>query len=321
MNSQVASPRPLILVIDTSISGSRGGAAYSYEAGDVLYFTATSDAAEFLFNNREGSIDELNLPAAQTDGTFPTYVLGTNPAGDPRGPYYWQDAPVATYSPAQIDRLVDDARNDGRQLRLLPATLWDRSIEVSRLVYFYIYPYRTIFSGSRLTLNLSGITSSAQTTENLNKNGQYILPFSVSAADSQTLNRSATRGYIEATITTPDGDEYHTVFTAYTSTQPTAPVKQEIATGQTLPNGTYELHTLASRDVSGRRFFYSHTLPIEVLDVGRASRMYLGEANPASPRDTNDVYVDLALSSDRTLTFARGGLAGWTITIYAVRAA
>ena len=37
----------------------------------------TSGSAEFLFNNRDGSIDELNLPAAQTDGSFPTYVLGT----------------------------------------------------------------------------------------------------------------------------------------------------------------------------------------------------------------------------------------------------
>ena len=102
---------------------------------------------------------------------------------------------------------------------------------------------------------------------------------------------------------------------------PVAPTKQLMTTGGTLPTGTYELHAVAHRDVSGRRYFYSHTLPIEVLDVGRASRMYLGEANPASPRDTNDVYVDLALSSDRTLTFARGGLTGWTITIYAVRAA
>ena len=102
---------------------------------------------------------------------------------------------------------------------------------------------------------------------------------------------------------------------------PVAPTKQVMATGQTPPNGTFELLLSGYRDVSGRRHFYSHVLPIEQLEVGRASRMYLGEANPANPRDANDIYVDLALSSDRTLTFARGGIAGWTITLYAVRAA
>ena len=101
---------------------------------------------------------------------------------------------------------------------------------------------------------------------------------------------------------------------------PVAPTKQLMTTGGTLPTGTYELHAVAHRDVSGRRYFYSHTLPIEVLDVGRTSRMYLGEANPASPSDTNDVYVDLALSSDRTLTFAKGGIAAWSVRLYAVRA-
>ena len=98
------------------------------------------------------------------------------------------------------------------------------------------------------------------------------------------------------------------------------PTKQALVTGGTLPDNTYELHAVAYRDVSGRRFFYSHTLPIEVLDVGRSSRMYLGEANPASPRDNNDVYVDLALSSNRTLTFARWGISGWTVVLYAVSA-
>ena len=101
---------------------------------------------------------------------------------------------------------------------------------------------------------------------------------------------------------------------------PVAPTKQLMATGQALPVGTYELLTSGYRDVSGRRHFYSHTLPIELLEVGRASRIYLGEANPASPRDTNDVYIDLALASDRTLTFASGGIAGWTVRLYAVRA-
>ena len=87
-----------------------------------------------------------------------------------------------------------------------------------------------------------------------------------------------------------------------------APTKQAMTSGNALPVGTYELLAAGYRDVSGRRHFYSHTLPIELLETGRSSRIYLGEANPASPRDTNDVYIDIALASDRTLTFASGGI-------------
>ena len=37
LNSQQGSANPLLLVIDTAISGTRGGSAYSYDAGDVVY--------------------------------------------------------------------------------------------------------------------------------------------------------------------------------------------------------------------------------------------------------------------------------------------
>ena len=48
---------PLLLVIDAAISGTRGGAAYSYDAGDVLYFPPPSDAGEYLFNIEDEAID------------------------------------------------------------------------------------------------------------------------------------------------------------------------------------------------------------------------------------------------------------------------
>ena len=149
-----------------------------------------------------------------------------------------------------------------------------------------------------------------------------MLSVPVTGINAGNISREATTsaGYVPVTVSI-GGDTARTVMLAEAAVpEPTAPTKQLMTTGGTLPTGTYELHAVAHRDVSGRRFFYSHTLPIEVLDVGRSSRIYLGEANPASPRSTNDVYVDLALSSDRTLTFAKGGIAAWSVRLYAVRA-
>ena len=49
LNSQLGSSHPLWLVIDTAISGTRGGSAFSWPAGQVLYFPPTSDSPETLF--------------------------------------------------------------------------------------------------------------------------------------------------------------------------------------------------------------------------------------------------------------------------------
>ena len=49
LTSQLGSPRPLILVIDTAISGTRSGTAYTWPAGQVLYFEPASASAEALF--------------------------------------------------------------------------------------------------------------------------------------------------------------------------------------------------------------------------------------------------------------------------------
>ena len=49
LNSQLGSAKPLILVISADIRGTRGGAAYTWPSGQVLYFGPTSDSAEALF--------------------------------------------------------------------------------------------------------------------------------------------------------------------------------------------------------------------------------------------------------------------------------
>ena len=49
LNSQLGSAKPLFLVINAAISGSRGGSSYSYPAGQVLYFAPASDSAEAMF--------------------------------------------------------------------------------------------------------------------------------------------------------------------------------------------------------------------------------------------------------------------------------
>ena len=49
LQSQLGSAKPLILVIDTAISGSRSGSAYNWAAGQVLWYPPTSDVGEPLF--------------------------------------------------------------------------------------------------------------------------------------------------------------------------------------------------------------------------------------------------------------------------------
>ena len=64
--SQLGSAKPLILVIDTDIRGTRSGAPYRYSAGDVVYIPPASEAIEFLFNILEagtGGLSEAQILA------------------------------------------------------------------------------------------------------------------------------------------------------------------------------------------------------------------------------------------------------------------
>ena len=506
LNSQAASANPLLLVIDAAISGTRGGAAYSYDAGDVLYFTPTSDAGEYLFNIEDETIDlsayrtaidqniidnrhtqgillarqeaatadgkavaaqeaiperipdapaaaaadanyELRVPssgesswvAATTGGggggstsgstllfsgnvdittantataagawtvepsaenaalmvfefndlITPTSGSGTltatetvvcthaqwlalvSPAAGaafvtqpnfayiqssgstrlfvsrfsdgslsigsnaidadptplrvtgftPRGPKGDKGDPGGTADLTAVNARIDTLQEYTN--RVTPAGSWEIT-EAARTLRFGVRWATDIARGARASFVVGGITINVSTAEGYSAGDFNVLSVPVTSSNAGTISREATTsaGYVPVTVSI-GGDTARTVMlaeAAATAPAPTAPTKQLMTTSQQLPAGTYELHAVAHRDVSGRRFFYSHTLPIEVLDVGRTSRMYLGEANPASPRDTNDVYVDLALASDRTLTFAAGGIAGWTVRVYTVRA-
>ena len=76
LNSQRGSTRPLLLVIDTAISGNRGGASYAWPAGQVIYFAPLSDSAEALFVLPQG--EEL------ADGAVNTAKLADNAVTEPK---------------------------------------------------------------------------------------------------------------------------------------------------------------------------------------------------------------------------------------------
>ena len=69
LNSQLGSAHPLWLVIDTAISGTRGGSSYNWEAGQVLYFPPTSDTAEPMFVLSQGGMSGV------ADGSITTAKL------------------------------------------------------------------------------------------------------------------------------------------------------------------------------------------------------------------------------------------------------
>lgn len=49
LDSQLGSPRPLIIHVSGDIAGTHSGNDYSWEEGDILYFAPTSASAEYLF--------------------------------------------------------------------------------------------------------------------------------------------------------------------------------------------------------------------------------------------------------------------------------
>ena len=69
LNSQLGSAHPLWLVINTTISGTRGGSSYNWEAGQVLYFPPTSDTAEPMFVLSQGGMSGV------ADGSITTAKL------------------------------------------------------------------------------------------------------------------------------------------------------------------------------------------------------------------------------------------------------
>ena len=109
LNSQVGSAKPLLLVVDTAISGNRGGSSYSWPAGSVIYFPPTSDSAEALFTLPQatgGGSGGLNQ--SQVDARVQAGVLDWAETGN-------SDAlPVAKIPNLNADKITSGTVPDNR---------------------------------------------------------------------------------------------------------------------------------------------------------------------------------------------------------------
>ena len=102
LNAQRTSTMALLLHIRAAISGTRGGSAYSWNLGDVLYFSPGSDSAERVFN--------ISTPIASADLAFRSGILGLSDArrsefGTLAGADIWlRDEEAAPIAPTQANQ-------------------------------------------------------------------------------------------------------------------------------------------------------------------------------------------------------------------------
>ena len=186
---------------------------------------------------------------------------------------------------------MDDVREEVDGVpRLFAAGLWDRSIG-ARLVYFHLFPHETIRSGTSLTLNLNGIRARGNASETYTARGQYLQFFSIAENDAQTLNR-VLRPYLQATITTPNGESYHGVMAIYnsastraTSTVLAAEAAADTAGGisVTLPAdyATYHDLSIAGWETADDAMF-AHDIPTDLLAVQTQTRTLTIAGNPGA---------------------------------------
>ena len=200
LNSQLASPRPLILVIDTSISGSRGGAAYSYEAGDVLYFTPTSDAAEFLFNLGE----DVDLAAYRTSTAQDTIDTGISDRVTTNTGNIATNSNLISSATRTLQSLVTEVDTLHPKIgRLVPITPWIRS-NTARTLRFAWFPLAAVSTSDTLRMSIGGVAHTPRVTEGYSATdvSGIVLAVPVSAANSATITREAntTAGFVRVDL-------------------------------------------------------------------------------------------------------------------------
>ena len=203
LNSQDGSSRPLILVIDADISGIRGGARYSFSAGDVLWIPPTSDVTEFLFNLPTGSSGltqsqvDARIQAGVSDWAeqgntdpIPAAKLTNAPSGGGGTDTTARTAAATALSRTQRLRPVNNyVRFGGAQTLLLE---WKPAVAVANNA-----PLRVNVGGA----NISGVTSpEAIAAGDLQGT---ILSIPINAANSGSIDRSSntSEGHVEIQIT------------------------------------------------------------------------------------------------------------------------
>jgi len=198
LNSQLGSDKALILVIDTAISGIRGGARYTYPAGQVAYIPPTSDVLETLFV----------LPQATGAGGLNTAQVDARVAA---GVEDWAETGnTDELPPAKIPAGVRNGATMAftalaRTQRIRPINQWVRDGGAQTLLVEW-KPVGEVANGAALTVSINGANIGGVTTsEGLaasDTNGT-IVRISVNAANAGTIDRTsnAIAGHVEIQIT------------------------------------------------------------------------------------------------------------------------
>ena len=268
-----------------------------------------------------GAITALNLPAAQTDGTFPLYNLGTNPTGDARGPYYWQRALSFEDLAAWVRTVTNPIEASIESTpRLIASTLWDNRVGGARDVTVAFWPHNNIPNNFGLVLNVQGIQIRIETSQALPKDEQHFLTFGISQANAGTLTRATAKGYLTMELTT-GADVYHGIIPVIQtigrrfSTVLAAENASDTAgvLTITLPVGYETYHDLSfggweTADDS----LFAHDIPTELLASQNAPRNITISGNPGAAGATIARWDP----SNRTFTATQQRNAPWRI-VYA----
>ena len=184
LTSQLGSAKPLLLVIASSISGTRNSESYSYNVGDVLYFTPTSDRAEFLFNLPQSSGGPTSgLNQAQVDARVRALVAdwaeqgNTGRLPEAKITQSLLDAVSGNTGNIQtnsnlvsaLNRTVSSLTTEVDTLhpkigRLVPITPWVRNNE-ARTLQFAWFPLAAVSTSDTLRMSIGGVAHTPTVSE------------------------------------------------------------------------------------------------------------------------------------------------------------
>ena len=268
-----------------------------------------------------GAITALNLPAAQTDGSFPVYNLGTNPTGDARGPYYWQRALSFEDLAAWVRTVTNPIEASIESTpRLIASTLWDNRVGGARDVTVALWPHTNIPNNFGLVLNVQGIQIRIETSQALPKDEQHFLTFGISQANAGTLTRATAKGYLTMELIVRS-DVYHGIipviqtigrrFSTVLAAEDASDTAGVLTI--TLPVGYETYHDLSfggweTADDS----LFAHDIPTELLASQNAPRNITISGNPGAAGATIARWDP----SNRTFTATQQRNAPWRI-VYA----
>ena len=180
LDSQLGSANPLVLVIDTAITGTRSSASFSYDAGDVLYIPPVSDSIEFLFNlgAATGGVSAEQLQQEITDRSTADTALGS--------------------------RIDDISENE---VRVVAISNWEHST-AARTIQLMVYPPEDIAGSQTLRFSIAGTPASASSGGGIDSNGD-VVSVSLNAAAAANINGSASRNGFVPVDWSHGGVTYH----------------------------------------------------------------------------------------------------------------